>query len=99
MSETIEIDVTQDDINRGVRNNPWHCPISSAVKRRFKRRFKLNSEVTTDRNSCHICSEGGCCWFRLDDTASQFILDFDMGQPVSPFKFTVPMEKPCDTLA
>lgn len=29
------IEVTADDIKRGVRNNPWRCPIALAGRRAF----------------------------------------------------------------
>lgn len=71
------INVTLRDIKKGIKHQSSHCPIARAIKR------------LTDIRLC-VCQE----WISFDgiriptpQKASDFISNYDLGQPVKPFKF------------
>lgn len=73
--ETYRIEVTSEDIERGVPDNCHHCPIALAA-----RRAGLN---TPEVDSAFLNG------MVLPDAATEFILDYDNGEPVEPFSFEV----------
>jgi hypothetical protein len=78
----MKVQVTQEDINKGNRCDPWNCPLALAMQR-----------ATGDRNiSVGAATAGplgklGMFWLPLE--ATRFIHDFDFEHPVEPFEFEV----------
>lgn len=78
-----EIDVTQDDINNGLRCDADRCPIAIAVHRH---------EPLKDALICGVFGKdeisGRPLLIRhLPPEAKLFVVTFDQGLPVTPFKF------------
>ena len=78
------VNVTQKDIDEGVAEDCYACPIALAAMRAtgckgagvspyYLRLFYDNEEAS----------------YRLPRAAERFVLDFDEGKPVEPFSFTV----------
>lgn len=86
MLKTIE--VTQDDINNGVRKSETSCPIALALKRALPDRT-----IRADTNSLILCersTEGECIFHKIVGTplsVMTFIMKFDEQFPVQPFAF------------
>lgn len=72
----MKIDVVQEDINHGKRENPLACPIALAIGRSIG---TVSVEVNTVRSKTH--------WVYLPMKAQVFIRDFDAGKLVQPFSF------------
>jgi hypothetical protein len=83
----VEIDVTQEDIEKGVRNDCANCPIAKA----FSRRLEAHNLNLTLMEVCHehvvIANKEAAAEFDLPQEASNFISAFDNKRPVAPFKF------------
>ena len=77
----VTVDVTQADIDAGVKRKCDQCPIARAVRRVVG----ADKEVTVNPVSIYI--DGG--YWRTPLEASNFISDFDNGHPVVPFSFEV----------
>ncbi len=88
LPEILTIQVTQDDINHGVRNSCTDCPINRAAARELG---ISTSFIATFPNWLKITipeiplSE----WYRLPDPARTFLKRFDQGQYVPALTFTV----------
>lgn len=81
----VRINVTKQDIKRGVPHEPDSCPIARAAKRSFGR--KAYVEVMS---SVAVLKRGGEeeVNYRYTEKAGQFIENFDNGNHVEPFSFT-----------
>mgnify|MGYP001599524934 CR=1 FL=1 len=73
----VTITVTQEDIDKGVRNSMWDCPILQAIRRDLP---GVNS--TPDSPSIFLGIKDQLLVYK-------FMLDFDAGNAVAPIKFTV----------
>jgi hypothetical protein len=75
----IELEVTEADIERGSTESPWYCPIALALKRTLNKRIgiSVSSELTID----HV-------YIKTPARLSRFMVRFDSGKRVKPFKFT-----------
>jgi hypothetical protein len=80
---TIKVEVTQADIDKGVRHDPFGCPVALAVRRTIRRRAAVGQSMLY-------------VWFgeqqhdgRLITAVAEFVTFFDAGLPVSPFSFTL----------
>jgi len=71
------INVTKNDIEKGIRSNSSECPIARAIKRRVKEKIGVTSD------SAYI----GYNRIELSETARLFIENYDCGKEVEPFKF------------
>ena len=81
----IAIDVTQDDIDNGNRNDKWSCPIANAWNRKFPA-----SEVSVGTESiAFIDCDGFSARVQMPYKAKRFIEKFDNLVTVEPFSFTV----------
>ena len=81
------VDVTQEDINEGKACVGSSCPISTAVKR------KGVSRVRTDLQKIQYTTpEGKRLYYFTPTKAQQFLFNFDLGNPVKPFRFQ--LQKP-----
>lgn len=78
----IIFEVTQDDIDHGVRSNCNECPVARSAAREFP-----GYEVSVGI-SIHLHGAGGSFRAALPATAENFITSFDYWQPVDPFFFT-----------
>lgn len=87
----MQIDLIQEDIDRGKPRQPWGCPLALALRRQTGLPWQI---------------AGGLAWIDrpltdpaivLDEAAVQFESDFDAGLPVKPFSFEFPFEEenPC----
>jgi hypothetical protein len=79
------IEVTQDDINNGVRHSTCDCPIARAATRAFG--------IPTQVGYVSMCPAGFDAVY-IPPVASDFISMFDMGVPVQPFPFETLQEYP-----
>ena len=82
-----EINVTQDHIDRGQRQNCEECPIALAVKEQFPDKvwnISVEEELFIDWKDGPYGES-----FIFPEIASAFIVDFDNNQPVGPFSFKV----------
>ena len=76
----LNINVTQNDINKGVKKSCTSCPIARAIKR-----LKVVDTVYVYPFTAYINEQHR----GLPVEAWQFIQDFDGGREVKPFKFTL----------
>ena len=81
------IQVTQEDIERGERDQSCRCPVARALKRHFGIKaavFRWNG-----RMSVKFVGRGDKVGpiLVLPDEADNFVYAFDNGHPVSPFEF------------
>ena len=71
MSEKIQI--TQEDIDNGVKGNPFNCAIAVGLKQEFAYEIDVTSWI-------HI----GKDYYRAMPEVIRWFSDFDMGKPVKP---------------
>lgn len=81
----MKIQVTQEDINNGMRRNGNKCPVTLAIKRA--------TGIALVSSGLTICVYG-----RRElippVAVTEFIEQFDAGNPVSPFEFNLPIDQP-----
>lgn len=80
MTKTITVNVTQEDIDHGVANNCFKCPIARAVER------ALPGSDPTVRNFVYLYGTH-CGSADLPLKAGEFIDRFDNNESVSPLTF------------
>jgi hypothetical protein len=73
----MQIRVTQEHIDRGLRCSPGRCPVALAL------RSTLNKSVNVGKREAFI----GDAIVKLPDAAKIFIHNFDERLPVKPFEF------------
>jgi len=81
----LEVTVTQDDIDKGVRGQPGCCPIARALARTCPRIHASVGDRTAD-----LYADGE--WLYETDLpreAKAFVAAFDAEKPVAPFTFTL----------
>ena len=84
--KTFEIEVTQDDIERGVPGDAFVCPLALACLRAIPM-FLSVSPWTLE-----IGPPNDGLFVPLPDMARQWCERFDGGQTVSPLRFSVKIE-------
>lgn len=78
------INVTQEDINKGVRNSCTKCPVALAVHR------ALNKMVRVGFSGVRVeFSIGVLQFLRIPQECQDFMARFDFGMPVQPFEFEI----------
>lgn len=78
------INVTQDDIDHGVRGSSEFCPIARAIKREFP----VWTYCSVGNSYLSIARSDDERGWRLPAEAQRFILDFDTNfHKVHPFSF------------
>ena len=79
------IQVTQKDIDKGLRSSCYECPIAHAFKRKVKNRVRYGFAVNSESIE-HLTKD---MWYSyaLPKEAKRFIQRFDRDQPVKPFTF------------
>lgn len=80
----IEIDVTEEDIKRGIRYFAFNCPIALAASRTLG----LRVCVGVDRFTVNSTGE----FYELSPEGKEFRRNFDTKRPVSPCKFKATLE-------
>ena len=81
----IEISVTQEHINRGLRQSCSRCPISNALRDRFPTCIPSTAYGSA---SVYLKNSAFYAQYALpEDPAGRFIAAFDGGLPVRPFTF------------
>lgn len=74
----MKVQVTRDDINRGMQGNPYSCALALAVTRTFDKVPFVG----------HVGVKMGGEWCDLPPEASKFIYNFDNDRTsVEPFEF------------
>lgn len=77
MTRPIEVQVTQEDINRGVRGHTTRCPVALALQRIYPKAFVGTSYWKPDGLGPHES-------FYLRESVQRFTNDFDSGKHVEP---------------
>lgn len=76
----MEINITQEHIDKGERKNPKKCPISLALKEQFETRYtNVDSNNVTIGRNIH----------RMSPFLIHFVKNFDNGFTVSPGKYRI----------
>lgn len=78
----IEINVTQEDINKGIKSDCSKCPIALAANRVIP-----NGALAVGGASITYWNEKEAISILLPEIALKFIRDFDSGRKVKPFSF------------
>ena len=89
--KTFPITLTQGDINRGVRGNPYICPIARSIRRERPHIHPEVRAITTKLYS-RPCPDGlPAATLIVSRRARSLMRRFDSGKPVAPgnFRFAV----------
>ncbi len=78
------INVTQEDIDNGLRTSSCKCPIARAAKREFGLPALISPSF-----SLFLLKDYENILFSLPSSARDFINDFDGERPVKPFSFQI----------
>jgi hypothetical protein len=91
MDEELEIEVTQEDIECGERNNQDSCPVARAARRKLGRKVRVNvgSMEVSGKFGPHRPGR----FYKLDEATKEFIRDFDARQLVKPFTARMEMSR------
>lgn len=81
MIKTIE--VTQNDIDDGVRGNCANCPVALAIGRAFKSRIVSVGAIAR----VHVWETDRTLYATFPENVYRFMGDFDNLYPVKPFSF------------
>jgi len=87
---TIQFQVTDDDIRRGVRSDPCKCPVALAVQRRLKRPSAevCSSDISWGQLEGHALPPDAVNWIARFDTRGR--------RNLKPFRFK--MNLPADAV-
>lgn len=88
MATSYTIEVTQEDIDKGVPGNPCSCMVARAVRRRFAKHKK---SVQVFYGGVYV----GNRTFDLPKVAIRKMYDFDERRPVTPFTFIMETDPWC----
>lgn len=85
--EKITINVTEQDIIKGVQDDVLHCPIARAVNRKFHMKMGVRAaiEMITIHDNVYGPWE---TYYITTDESIRFMESFDHGKSVKPQKFT-----------
>ena len=75
---TVRVDVTQEDIDKGLRGNAFSCPIARAIDR-----LAVCDCVEVGDDEIYLDAQG----VPMSHEALCFVSDFDSGNMVEPFHF------------
>lgn len=89
--KVLTIDVTQEDIDKGIRGNCNYCPIANSVQRKLGAGVKVS---VYSGSAVVYSAESGIALhsFILPGMANRFIDYFDNGAYVGPRKFRLVTE-------
>lgn len=83
----MRVEVTQEDIGKGVARAPNNCPIALALKRAGWARASVSASAIGFKARG---AEKFYWTYAVPENAKSFLFDFDAGRPVSPFSFDLP---------
>lgn len=83
----IEINVTQEDIEKGVRNDAMHCPIARAFSRALEPHNLNIGTLTVQYEDVLFGNKEAAASYDLPQEAGVFVLAFDHNDQVKPFRF------------
>lgn len=86
------INVTQEDIENGIRHSCFSCPIALAVKRETG--CNCSVESANFHLKARIFMMGSYEAYFPGKEAEDFINNFDGGKPVKPFSFELDVDFP-----
>ena len=103
--KVIEVEVAQDDIDRGIKGDPYLCPVARAISRAISRAEGVNLGAIAVVGSMDAVTKQIVATFyrinfgslrmqfhRFPDEVTEFVRKFDNGEPVEPFKFVLVKE-------
>jgi hypothetical protein len=87
---TVEVDVTHNDIEQGVKGDCHHCPIALALRRHFPSAPSLYvlymaSYIKPSETENFLVG-------KLPDKAERFVKDYDAGKSRRPFRFELSLK-------
>jgi hypothetical protein len=82
------IQVTQKDIDKGLKSSCYECPIALAFKRKVKNQILFGYAVNYESID-HFTKDNKWYIYALPKKAQTFIKRFDGGKPVEPFTFEI----------
>jgi hypothetical protein len=85
--KTVAINVTQNDINKGVKKSCNLCPIARAIKRILKKKHGVNVYP----HYAEIIINGTEKRIKFSAAPRDFIRNFDQENVVKPFEFEIAM--------
>ncbi len=88
MKNTITVNVTAEDIEKGKRDSCQNCPIALALGRLINPAIVI-AQVAMNTVDFHTSDMKFTGITQLPTIAIQFIFDFDNGGIVSPFSFNL----------
>src|SRR5215475_5876738 len=81
----LHVDVTQRDIDWGIRGDSGRCVVARALARSIPDAARIEVDTQTVR-----FTSGGKRWaFLTPLVVQQYVADFDGGKPIGPFAFTL----------
>lgn len=80
MQQTITLNITQDDIDKGDKRNYFTDPISYALMREYGN----NCKPWVNDYGISLNVNGRSCFYSHSDKAASFLKSFDNDQPVTP---------------
>lgn len=80
----MKIHVTAEDIEAGVQKCSQNCPIARAIER------LLDDKRDLWVFASYVCVDGAV--IGMPQHASDFVVAFDAGKPVSPIEFDLPLD-------
>lgn len=89
----MRIQVTQDDIDKGIRGDMFNCPIVLALKRDLgnDKSYRIIPDNTEGLGILEICElEVGDRTLALSNEMNTFAKKFDAEEEVRPFEFEIP---------
>lgn len=90
MSKRIRIEVTPRDIEHGIRGDSSRCMIAVAIARAVPNASRIEVDTQTVR---FTDGEGSRWAYITPPIASQYVVDFDAGDPIDPFAFTLDRDR------
>lgn len=90
MSKRIRVEVTQRDIDHGIRGDSSRCMVAVALARAVPQCTRPEADTQTIR----FTDADGERWaYITPPIAAQYVVDFDAGDVIKPFKFTLDRER------
>lgn len=86
----LDLEVTQEDIDKGRRHNPRRCPIAHALRRAGLSEVRVGSTIWWPDERTML-NGGTHSAFGLSDSVVTFIRRFDLKQGLGPQTFTLPI--------
>ena len=87
LPKTLVLEVTQEDIDKGIAEDCEKCPIALALIRALKAKNVKFGPVSVDGEHIEVYESplGNYESYRVNEKIGKFVEDFDTGKPVLPF--------------